>query len=129
MSLGGEEAAVDLMMGRSRRRKMDDSGYLIRKMYKPDSGLHRGDPTRDVLRMKQRFTDTARADPQMRQHIVDMAGFRSSLHGSLAGFALRELPIGSCLARRVRAANHPQAQERMRELHQEPDRADGPTWS
>lgn len=118
VSLGGEEAAVDLMMGQAPKGKMDDTGYVIRKMYKPDSGLHQGDVTRNVLQMKQDFVDKARADPGMRRHMVDMAGFEEipgvnprdkshfiSYHQNVPG--VKDFDI-----------NHPQALDRLKEVHQ-----------
>lgn len=85
VSTGGQEAAVDLMMGAaggqgsgagySGGKNMSD-GYVIRKMYKPDSAAHQGEHTQRVLDLKQRATDFARQDPTMRDHVADMAGFR-----------------------------------------------------
>jgi hypothetical protein len=48
-------------------------GYVARKMYKPDSILHRGEATRAVLNQKQLLTDKAQKIAP--QHVVGMAGF------------------------------------------------------
>jgi hypothetical protein len=82
---GGQEAAVDLMMGAAGGQgsgagysggKNMSNGYVIRKMYKPDSAAHQGEYTQKILDLKQRATDFARQDPALRDHVADMAGFR-----------------------------------------------------
>lgn len=72
VSQGGAEAGVDLMMGAPKGQQLP-GGYVARKMYKPDSLIHQGDVTRQVLEQKQRLTDEAKKLAP--QHVVDMAGF------------------------------------------------------
>jgi len=81
VSGGGGEAGVDRMMGRAPNGAGHDSGYLIRKMYKPDSQLHQGEFTRQTLEQKQQITDAARAhSPAAREMLPDMYGFKQ--HGT-----------------------------------------------
>lgn len=72
VSPGGAEAGVDLMMGAPMGKQLP-GGYVARKMYKPDSILHRGEVTRAVLNQKQLLTDKAKKIAP--QHVVGMAGF------------------------------------------------------
>lgn len=53
----------------------NESGVLVRKLYKPDSPLHRGEFTPQVLQQKQEFTDRARAlSPEARSMVPAMYG-------------------------------------------------------
>ncbi len=86
VSGGGAEAGVDRMMGRAPSGGGHESGYLIRKMYKPDSTMHQGEFTRKTLEQKQHITDLARlpvsatATPASREMVPDMYGFKQ--HGT-----------------------------------------------
>lgn len=85
ISTGGAEAGVDLMMGQAGDRKLP-GGYIARKMYKPDSRLHRGEHTRKILEMKQQFTDEMRNNPSMREHVLDMAGHKEVAPGKFVSY-------------------------------------------
>lgn len=81
VSGGGSEAGVDRMMGRAPSGAGHESGYLIRKMYKPDSQLHQGEFTKKTLEQKQLITDAARAhSPAAKEMVPDMYGFKQ--HGT-----------------------------------------------
>ncbi len=54
---------------------VNESGVLVRKLYKPDSPLHRGEFTPQVLQQKQEFTDRARTlSPEARSMVPAMYG-------------------------------------------------------
>jgi len=72
VSQGGAEAGVDLMMGAPMGQQLP-GGYVARKIYKPNSPLHRGEVTRKVLEQKKEMTDAAQKLAP--QHVVGMAGF------------------------------------------------------
>lgn len=75
LSGGGQEAAVDLTMGVPRQGGGDVSGYVAKKLYKPDSFVSRGEQTSELLRQKQHYTDTARAlSPEARKIVPAMYG-------------------------------------------------------
>jgi hypothetical protein len=87
VSLGGGEAAVDLMMGVPQTaHPVDDTGMVVRKMYKPDSRLHQGERTRRTLELKQQMTDRARANPEMRPHMAAMGGFEEVNPGRFVSY-------------------------------------------
>ena len=73
VSRGGYEAGVDLMMGGAKEEL--PGGYIIRKLYKPDSPLHGRGTTREVLELKKEITDKAREMPKAKLHVPAMAGF------------------------------------------------------
>lgn len=53
----------------------NESGVLVRKLYKPDSPLHRAEFTPQVLQQKQEFTDAARAlSPEAKAMVPAMYG-------------------------------------------------------
>lgn len=56
----------------------NESGVLVRKLYKPDSPLHRAEFTPQVLQQKQEFTDTARAlSPEAKSLVPAMYGHQT----------------------------------------------------
>lgn len=104
---GGLEAAVDLQIGRAgnipqraapsfqerlqqfKRDKTtptskpmsaapNESGYIARKMYKPDSPVSRDAATTKLLDQKQEYTDSARAlSPEAKEMVPDMYGHKT----------------------------------------------------
>lgn len=87
VSTGGEEAGVDLMMGRKAvpsTGEVNQSGYVARKLYKPDSAISRGDFTHQLLGQKQQATDAARAmSPEAKQMVPAMYGHETAGQGGL----------------------------------------------
>lgn len=87
ISLGGSEAGVDQMMGRVSNPNtgaVNDSGYLARKMYKPDSDITRGEHTNQMLHQKQQITNEARAmSPEAKSIVPDMYGHKTMGTGGL----------------------------------------------
>ena len=91
ISIGGGEAGVDLMMGVPRTADAGklpsgskDSSFVVRKLYKPDSRLHRGEGTRTVLQHKQEATDIARRFAP--KHITAMGGFQEPSPGKFISY-------------------------------------------
>lgn len=91
ISIGGGEAGVDLMMGVPRTPDAGklpsgskDSSFVVRKLYKPDSRLHRGEGTRTVLQHKQEATDIARRYAP--KHITAMGGFQEPSPGKFTSY-------------------------------------------
>lgn len=79
VSEGGMEAAVDKMMGRSSLAPppmaADPSGYVARKVYKPDSPIATGENMSALLSQKKQMTDAARGlSPQAEQMVPQMFG-------------------------------------------------------
>ena len=87
VSLGGSEAAVDQMMGRVSNPNtgaINESGYVARKLYKPDSDISRGEYTNQLMHQKQQFSDQARSiSPEAKAMVPDMYGHRSTGTGGL----------------------------------------------
>lgn len=87
ISLGGSEAGVDQMMGRVANPvtgAANDSGYLARKLYKPDSDITRGEHTNQMLHQKQQITNEARAlSPEAKSIVPDMYGHKTTGTGGL----------------------------------------------
>jgi hypothetical protein len=87
VSMGGEEAGVDLMMGKKfnpTTGEGNEGGYLARKLYKPDSSITRGEFTPQLLAEKQKLTDTARSlSPEAKQMVPGMYGHKSYGQGGL----------------------------------------------
>lgn len=87
ISIGGSEAAVDQMMGRVQNPTtgaVNESGYVARKLYKPDSDITRGEHTNQMLHQKQQLTDEARAlSPQAKSMVPDMYGHKTMGSGGL----------------------------------------------
>lgn len=76
ISLGGQEAGVDLMMGRRAGPYQQAEGLFVRKMYKPDSPITRGDFTTELLKQKQLATQSAREiSPEARKMMPAMLGY------------------------------------------------------
>ncbi len=77
VSGGGGEAAVDLMMGRAQGGQ-NESGYVAKKLYKPDSQISQGEQTSRLLAQKQDATDTMRAiSPEAKAMTPAMYGHRT----------------------------------------------------
>lgn len=87
ISTGGEEAGVDLMMGHKTvpsTGEKNESGYLARKLYKPDSSISRGEFTPQLLQQKQQLTDSARAmSPEAKNMVPAMYGHETHGTGGL----------------------------------------------
>lgn len=87
VSIGGGEAGVDLMMGRKAvpsTGEVNQSGYIARKLYKPDSVISRGEFTPQLLEQKQQMTDTARSlSPEAKQMVPAMYGHETMGQGPL----------------------------------------------
>jgi uncharacterized protein YycO len=75
VSIGGNEAGVDLMMGAPQTGHAPlAGGYAVRKMYKPDSPLHQGEHVHEMLKLKQHMTNEARGIPGGSDIVPDMGG-------------------------------------------------------
>lgn len=84
VSGGGEEAGVDLMMGRRVGPTDTGEGLMARKLYKPDSSISRGAFTTDLLHEKQYMTDAARGlSPEAKGMVPAMYGFEQKGQGPL----------------------------------------------
>jgi len=76
ISVGGQEAAVDLMMGSGASPAKGET--FVRKMYKHDSPMTQGSHTTQLLKQKQRVTDTARAlSPEAKAMVPAMYGHKT----------------------------------------------------
>jgi hypothetical protein len=76
VSIGGQEAAVDLMMGGGASPAKGET--FVRKMYKHDSPITQGSHTTQLLTQKQRVTDTARAlSPEAKAMVPAMYGHKT----------------------------------------------------
>lgn len=85
ISAGGVEGAVDRMMGSATPGQVgpNQSGYLARKIYKPDSPLATGADMTQVLQAKQHAINTARSlGPEAREMVPDMYGHREMRTGN-----------------------------------------------
>lgn len=85
ISAGGVEGAVDRMMGSATPGQVgpNQSGYLARKIYKPDSPLATGADMTQVLQAKQHAINTARSlSPEAREMVPDMYGHREMRTGN-----------------------------------------------
>jgi len=81
ISIGGEEAGVDKMIGRVQgpTGESNPSGVLARKLYKPDSAISTQEFTGELLGQKQQFTDAARAlSPEAKRMVPAMYGHRET---------------------------------------------------
>jgi hypothetical protein len=87
VSSGGAEAGVDLMMGHKTvpgTGEANQSGYVARKLYKPDSPVSRGEFTPKLLEQKQQMTNAARAlSPEAKQMVPAMYGHETHGEGPL----------------------------------------------
>ena len=62
----------------------NESGYIARKLYKPDSDISRGEFTPQLLAQKQRITDEARAlSPEAKSMVPAMYGHQTMGSGPL----------------------------------------------
>lgn len=62
----------------------NESGYIARKLYKPDSDISRGEFTPQLLEQKQRITDQARAlSPEAKAMVPAMYGHQTMGQGGL----------------------------------------------
>lgn len=78
LSGGGQEAAVDLRMGRAMGPEANPSGYVAAKLYKPDSLITQGNRTTALLNQKKEYTDAARSlSPESRSMVPAMYGHRT----------------------------------------------------
>jgi hypothetical protein len=84
ISGGGQEAAVDMMMGKRTGPSQEVQGLFARKLYKPDSSISRGDYTSQLLEQKQRMTDAARRiSPEAKSMVPAMLGHETRGTGPL----------------------------------------------
>jgi len=87
ISPGGAEAGVDLMMGRKAvpsTGEVNQSGYVARKLYKPDSPVSQGEFTPKLLEHKQQMTDQARSlSPEAKSMVPAMYGHETHGAGGL----------------------------------------------
>lgn len=68
LSIGGQEAGVDLMAGHAKGAPVGAPGVFARKYYKPDSIVTRGSDTSVLLAEKKIMTDHARSlSPEARE--------------------------------------------------------------
>ena len=81
ISIGGAEAGVDKMMGHAGGGvgpAPNESGYIARKLYKPDSEITQAEFTPKLLAEKQHYTDTARAmSPEAKAMVPAMYGHQT----------------------------------------------------
>jgi hypothetical protein len=78
ISSGGMEAGVDKMIGRAMGPAKNESGYIARKLYKPDSPVTTGEETGKLLALKQQYTDTARGlSPEAKGMVPAMYGHKT----------------------------------------------------
>jgi len=79
---GGAEAGAFLNLGRA-PGQMGGPNHHVEKFYNPESGITRGDYTRQLMEQKQKFTDTARSiSPEARAMVPDMYGHESKNIGT-----------------------------------------------
>lgn len=82
LSHGGQEAAVDLMVGAPIAGK-SSNGLFARKIYKPDSGVTRGTDTTALLAEKKMLTDKIRSiSPEARAATPAMYGAKELHSGT-----------------------------------------------
>lgn len=83
ISAGGQEAGVDLMMGRREApitqsmEGANQGGYLVRKVAKPDSPIAQGEDMTHLLSEKQQYSEFARMSPDTRSMVPAMYGHDS----------------------------------------------------
>lgn len=83
LSMGGQEAAVDLMAGRMPSAVGEGPGLFARKLYKPDSLVARGAHNTDLLAEKKIMTDTARGlSPEAKATVPQFHGFQELHSGT-----------------------------------------------
>jgi hypothetical protein len=141
ISGGGQEAAVDLLMGAYPSKPgapgIPKGGFIARKLYKPDSPITQGHLTEKNLQLKQQMTDAARALPGGSQVVPEMYGYEAlpgksgpnfiSYHEHVPG--IQELPRRSrdrVLLDLERQVIYPLRREGFN-MHDTVSRADTPT--
>lgn len=78
ISSGGMEAGVDKMIGRAMGPEKNESGYIARKLYKPDSPVTTGEGTSKLLDLKKKYTDTAQGlSPEAKGMVPSMYGHKT----------------------------------------------------
>lgn len=87
VSLGGQEAGVDLMMGHAPalgpRMTENPSGLVARKLYKPDSPVSQAEFTPQLLEEKLQATRQARGlSPEARALMPEMYGYQTTGAGT-----------------------------------------------
>lgn len=79
---GGAEAGAFLNLGRA-PGQVGGPNHHVEKFYNPESGISRGDYTRQLVEQKKKFTDTARAmSPEARAMVPEMHGSESKNIGT-----------------------------------------------